>query len=175
MRNLGRCLLGVLAVALRQPDSPQVQNFKRTLTCVRALLVFTIMAQYRSYTNETIQYRENYAYQFHGTKDIFLNFRISKQTQAKADERRKEPRCKRTLVNRSVARSNRPRIREQDRQEDNDQRMDLIHAESHFNFIMMHLISHFHDHICQFGNIPMFSTEYGELTHREQIMDKYQS
>ena len=52
--------------------------------------------------------------------------------------------------------------------------MDLIHAESHFNFIKMHLISHFRDHICQFGNIPMFSTEYGELMHREQIKDGYQ-
>ena len=52
--------------------------------------------------------------------------------------------------------------------------MDLIHAESHFNFIKMHLISHFRDHICQFGNISMFSTEYGQLTHREQIKDGYQ-
>ena len=174
MRNLGRCLLGVLAVALRQPDSTQAQHFKRALTCVGSLLDFTMMAQYRSHTDETIQYMENYANRFHETKDIFLEFRISKQTQAKADELPKELRRERTLVNRSVARSKRPRIREQDRQEENDQRMDLIHAESHFNFIKMHLISHFRDHICQFGNIPMFSTEYGELAHREQIKDGYQ-
>jgi len=38
MRNLGRCLLGVLSVALRQPDSTQVQPFRRALTCVRSLL-----------------------------------------------------------------------------------------------------------------------------------------
>ena len=69
---------------------------------------------------------------------------------------RKELRHERTLVNRWVARSKRPQIREQDRQEENDQHMDLIHAEYHFNFIKMHLISHFCDHICQFGNIPMF-------------------
>ena len=49
--------------------------------------------------------------------------------------------------------------------------MDLIHAESHFNFVKMHLISHFRDHIYQFGNIPMYSTEYGELAHKEQIKD----
>jgi len=46
MRNLGPCLLGVLAVALRQPDSRQGQPFRRALTCVRSLLDFTMMAHY---------------------------------------------------------------------------------------------------------------------------------
>ena len=147
MRNLGRCLVGVLAVALRQPDSTQVQHFKRALTCVWSLLDFTMIAQYWSHTDETIQYMENYVNRFHEKKDIFLKFRISKQTQAKADALRKELRRERTLVNQSVARSKRPRVREQDRQEENDERIDLINAESHFNFQMMHLISHFHDHI----------------------------
>ena len=164
----------VLAVALPQPDSTQVQHFKRPLTCVGSLLDFTMMAQYRSHTDETIQYMENYANRFHETKDIFLEFRISKHRQAKADELPKELRRERTLVNGSVARSKRPRICEQDRQEENDKCMDVIHVESHFNFIKMHLISHFPDHIFQFGNIPMFSTQYAELAHREQIKDVYQ-
>ena len=46
IRNLGRCLLGVLAVTLRQPDSTQVIPFKRALACVRALIDFNMMAQY---------------------------------------------------------------------------------------------------------------------------------
>ena len=77
-------------MALRQPDSTQVQHFKRALTCVGSLLDFSMMAQYRSHTDETIQYMEDYVNCFHETKDIFLEFRISKQTQAKADELRKE-------------------------------------------------------------------------------------
>jgi len=171
MRNLGRCVLGVLAVALRQPDNSQIQPFKRALTCVRSLLDFTMMAQYRSHTAETIQYMEDYAERFHETKDIFLEFRVSKRTQTKADEQRRELRRQRTLVERSNGKSARRRILEQDREEENDQRMDLIHAESNFNFIKMHLISHFRDHIYQFGNIPMYSTEFGELAHKEQIKD----
>ena len=63
-------------MALRQPDSTQVQHFKRALTCVRSLLDFTIMAQYRSHTDDTIQYMENYGNRFHETKDIFLEFSI---------------------------------------------------------------------------------------------------
>ena len=95
MRNLGRCLLGVLTVASRQPDSTQVQHFKRALTCVGSLLDFMMNAQYRSHTDETIQYMENYANRFYKMKDIFLEFRISKQTQAKADELCKELRRER--------------------------------------------------------------------------------
>ena len=46
MRNLGPCILGVLAVALRQPHSSQVIPFKHALRCVRALVEFSMMAQY---------------------------------------------------------------------------------------------------------------------------------
>ena len=72
---------------------------------------------------------EDYANRFHGTKDIFLEFRISKQTKAKADELRKELCRQGTLVNQAVARSRGSRVREQleDRQEENDECMDLIH------------------------------------------------
>ena len=47
--------------------------------------------------------------------------------------------------------------------------MDLIHRELHFNFIKIHLESHFSDHISQFGKIPIYSTEFGELAHKEEI------
>ena len=171
MRNLGRCLLGVLAVSLRQPDSTQVLPFKRALACVRSLLDFSLMAQYRSHTPETLDYMEQYLNRFHDTKDIFLEFRISKRTRAKVDEQRRELRHQRTQVTKSVMKSKRRHAREHDREEENDQRMELIHAESHFNFIKMHLLSHFRGHIYQFGNIQMYSTEFGKLVHKEQIKD----
>jgi len=46
MRNLGRCIVGVLAVALDQPGGAQVIPFKRALASVRALVDFNMMAQY---------------------------------------------------------------------------------------------------------------------------------
>jgi len=171
MRNLGRCLLGVLAVALRQPDSAQVLPFKHALGCIRALVDFHMMAQYRSHTPETLAYMEQYLNQFHKTKEIFLEFRVSKRTRAKVDEQRRELRHQRAQVNQPVSTSERRRVRGDDRAEENDRRMDLIHTESHFNFIKMHLLCHFHDHVRQFGNIPMYSTEFGELAHKDQIKD----
>ena len=171
MRNLGRCLLGVIAVTLRQPDSTQAIPFKRALACVRALIDLNMMAQYRSHTSDTITYMEDYLDQFHLMKDISLEFRVSKRTQTKIDEQRKEIRRQRTQMGQSVAHYKRRRVRDEDREEENDRRMDLIQTESHFNFIKMHLLSHFRDHIRQFGNIPIYSTEYGELAHKVQIKD----
>jgi len=74
MRNLGRCVLGVLAVALRQPGSAQRIPFLRALGSIRAVVDFNIMAQYRSHTAETITYMEDYLDTFHRMKDIFLEF-----------------------------------------------------------------------------------------------------
>ena len=67
MRNLGRCLLGVLAAALAQPDQVQVAPFRRVLVCVRSLLDFSLMAQYRSHTPETLEYMNEYLRKFHAT------------------------------------------------------------------------------------------------------------
>jgi len=101
---------------------------------------------------------EECATQFHETKDIFLEFRISKRTQEKADELRKELRRERAQMRERVRPSQRGQIRDNDREEENDQDMELIHSESNFSFVKMHLISHFRDHIYMFGNIPMYST-----------------
>jgi len=60
-------------------------------------------------------------------------------------------------------------MRDAEREEETERCMDLIFCESHLNFIKMHLLSHIWDHIRQFGNIPMYSTEFGELAHKTQI------
>jgi len=90
MRNLGRCVLGVLAVALRQPGSAQLIPFKHALGCVRALVDFNMMAQYRSHTAETITYMEDYLDTFHKIKDIFLEFQVNQGIGAKINEQRRE-------------------------------------------------------------------------------------
>ena len=125
------CLLGDLAVTLLQPDSTQMIPFKRALECVRALVDLNMMAQYRSLTDETMAYMEDYLGRFHQMKDIFLEFRVSKRTQAKIDEERKELRRQRAQINQRVAPSKRRRVHDEDRKEENDRLMDLIHRESH--------------------------------------------
>jgi len=147
MRNLGRCILGVLAVALRQPGGAQVIPFKRALTCVRELVNFNMMAQYRSHTSDILAYIEDYLDQFQKLKAIFLEFRVTKRTQDKVDKQRKEIRPQRALVIERVAPSLRRRMRDDNRQEENDLCLDLVRGESHFTFIKMHLLSYFCDNI----------------------------
>ena len=132
-----------------------------------------MIAQYQSHTHETINYMQRYRNQFHATKDVFLECWVSKRTLATVDDQRRELRQRRTDVSRTLAGSKRRRVHAQDRDEENDRRMELVHAESHFNFVKMHLLDHFRDHIYQFGNIPMYSTEFGELAHKNQIKDRW--
>jgi len=86
MRNLGWCVLGVLALELRQPGSAQLILFKRTLECVRALGDFNIRVEYGSHTAETITYTEEYLDTFHKMKDICLDFGVTKHIRTEMDE-----------------------------------------------------------------------------------------
>jgi len=171
MRNPEGCILKVLAMALRQPGGAQVISFKHAPGYVRALVDFNMMVQYRSHMSDTIAYMEDYLDQFQKLKDIVLEFRVTKRTQDKVDKQQKEIRHEKALVIEQVAPSLLHRMRDHNRQEENDLCLDLVCGESHFNFIKMHLLSYFYDHICQFGNIPIYSTEIGELAHKTQIQD----
>ena len=52
-------------------------------------------------------------------------------------------------------------------------RADLIQRENHFNFIKMHYPIHFASQMRPFLSILMYSTEMGELAHKEQIKEGY--
>jgi len=109
MRNQERCIQGVLAVALHQPGGAQAIPFKRALKCVSALVDFNMMAEGRSHTRDTIAYMEDYLGQFHRMNDIFLEFRVTKRTQAGVDKQRKEIRRPPALIRERVTTSQRCR------------------------------------------------------------------
>ena len=177
MRNLGRCISAILAPALQNPYCSQYQDLKSALKCVSALVDFTLMAQYRSQTPDTLSYMESYVQTFHRTKDIFLEFRTLKATHAQADHLDWELRelmadqHAKEVHHRTIA--NRRRLADQERVEGSDRRADLIRRENHFKFIKMHYLIHFASHVRRCGSISMYSTEIGELAHKDQIIDGY--
>jgi len=118
------------------------------------------MAEYLSHTSEMIAYMEEYLDRFHRMKDIFLEVRVSKRTRAKVDKQWKQLRHKQAQSNMRVAPSKLHRRLEDHRDEETDLHMHMIHGESHFNCVKMQLLSHFSDHIRQFGNIPKYSTKF---------------
>ena len=69
--------------------------------------------------------------------------------------------------------ANRHGLANQERVERSDRRADLIWRENHFNFIHMHYRTNFASHVLRFGSISMYSTEIGELAHKNQIKEGY--
>ena len=151
MRNLGRCISAVFASALRNPDSPQHQDFNIALKCVGALVGFYLITQYRSHTPDTLAYMERYLQKFHQTKDIFLEFRTSKSTPAEVNRQDRELRI--LMANqiaqeaRHVSAAQRRRQADQNRLQRVNRWADLIQRENHFNFIRMHYLGHFVSHV----------------------------
>jgi len=82
-----------------------------------------------------------------------------------ADQRAKE------VHNRTI--TNHRRQADQEWVERSDRRADLIRRENHFNFIKMHYLTHFASLVQRFGSISIYSTEIGELAHKDQIKDGY--
>jgi len=106
---------------------------------------------------------------FYKMKEVFVDFQETKRRRAKIlDQRRKQPHD-RPKTREHITPLKRRRMRDTGREEEPQGYMDLILCESHFNFLKMHLLSHFCDHIRQFGNIPRYSTEFGELGHKTQF------
>jgi len=177
MRNLPRCIAAVLASALRNLHCSQYQDFKSAFKCVSELVDFTLMAQYRSHTPDTLSYMESYLQTFNQTNVIFLEFHTSKATRAQAncqdrelrelmaDQRAKE------FHHRTVA--NRRRLVDQERVEGSDRRAYFIRRENHFNFIKIHYLTRLAPHRRHFGFISRYSTQFGELAHMDQIKDGY--
>ncbi|KAH8145068.1 uncharacterized protein LAJ45_10191 [Morchella importuna] len=156
MRNLGRVVLGALAAALRNPGVAVRGDFAKALKCVRGLIDFHLMAQYGSHTTSTLNYMESYLEDFHKHKDIFLEFRAYKRTVKDARDRTK---AVKTSGSQSAQRGL-EEIRE-------------IRERSHFNFIKLHVLTHYREHVERFGSIPQYSTDISELAHVRQIKEAY--
>jgi hypothetical protein len=176
MRNLGRCILGVLASSLRRPTPVQQGPFRDALRCVRALVDFSLMAQYQSHTEDTLGYMEQYLKDFHRYKDVFQEFRTSKRTREEADANDEQLRLdlERNLKEAGrVTTSKRRRLLVENRAQRDEEREEIHRSKSHFNFIKLHLLVHYCSHVRNFGNIPMYSTDVGELAHKVQIKEGY--
>jgi len=177
MNNLGRCISAVWASVLQNPNSFQYQVVKSALKCVSAQVDFTLMAQYRSHTPDTLSYMESYLQTFHQTKDMFLEFHTSKATGAQANRQDRELRelmadqRAKEVHHRTVAK--RRRLADQEWVQRSHRGADLIRRANHYNFMKMHYQTHFASHVWRFGSISMYSSEIGELAHKDQIKHGY--
>jgi len=165
MKALGRVIVPVFAATLLNHSASQRIPFTEALLCVKNLLFFRLMAQYQYYTEATIEYMENYLKEFHCHKDVFSRFRASKSTKKVSEamkmqltlDKQEEWESDPAWNNLSAAAKGR-RVDEDKTQIDSVMAQHLVDT-SDFNFVKMHLLNHFSDHIRQLGNLLNVSSE----------------
>jgi len=81
MKALRRVIVPVFVATLLIPLASQQTPFTDALLCVKILVYFHLMPQYRYHTEATIEYKKNYHQDYHCQKDVFSRFRASKSTQ----------------------------------------------------------------------------------------------
>ena len=115
------------------------------------MIDFSLNAQYRSHTPETLEYMETYLQTFHRTKDIFLKFRTTKDIRAQAQRQELELRERIANADRTAgaprSAPNRGQRMDKARIERANQWAQLIQQEKNFNFIKMHYLIHFVQHV----------------------------
>jgi hypothetical protein len=103
---------------------------------------------------------ESYLGDFHKHKDLFLEFRAYKRTLKDVKKRTK------VLSLSSAGSESTQRCLEEIRK---------LRERSHFNFIKLHVLSHYREHVERFGSIPQYSTDISELVYVRQIKEVYGS
>jgi hypothetical protein len=116
------------------------------------------MAQYGSHTTRTLNYMESYLEDFHKYKDIFLEFQAYRRMVKDARNRTKA--------------LNAPGSRSAERGLEDFRG---IQERSHFNFIKLHVLSHYREHVECFGSILQYSTDISELAYIRQIKEAYRA
>ena len=116
------------------------------------------MSQYTNHTDETIQYLEQYLNAFHNHKDIFKEYWKDKSTIRKVREVTTRIRGENSeVLNQhrlsSATAAKRRRIADEQRRDLDGIVADIYDEDVDFNFVKIHLLSHFRDHVQRFGNI----------------------
>lgn len=173
MRNFARCILPILAATLNSPKPDQIGPFREAILCVRSLIYFYLMTQYKSHTDATIGYMRQYLKDFHEHRDIFRQYRAYKVH--KKDNKRfgielrgdqKRQRESEPGWSKLSATARKRRI-ETDKATAEFEIAEHLNNKAHFDFIKMHLLGHMPDHIKLFGCLNGFTADLSEHCHKE--------
>ena len=178
MRNLVKVIQPCFAAALCRPNAAERPIFTKALTCVQSIVDFTLMSQYTSHTDETIEYHEQYLKAYHDHKDVFKEYRRDKSTGRKVREVTARIGGENSqVINQyrlaGATAAKRPCIADEERRNLDGLVADIYDEDIDFNFVQIHLLSHFRDHIRRYGNIQIYSTESGETYHKTIIKEGY--
>ena len=140
MRNLVKVILPCFAASLCRTNAAERPIFAKALTCVQSIVDFTLMSQYTSHTDETIEYLEPYLKVFHDHEDIFKEYRRDKSTARKVREVTARIRGKNSeILNQHLlaeaTAAKRRRIADKQRRNLDGLVADIYHEDVDFNFV----------------------------------------
>jgi len=138
---------------LLNPLASERIPFTEALLCIKNEVYFHLMAQYWYHTEVMIEYMENYLEAFHRHNNVFSQFCTSKSTKKVLEALKKqltldeqEDRESDPASNNLSAATKRHRVDEGKTHIESEIAQHLVN-ESDFNFVKMHLLNHFSDHL----------------------------
>ena len=137
----------------------------QALSCVRNLTDFQLMAEYPSYTKTTIGYMKGYLKGYYDSKATFKKYKATKRD--KHDMTNAVCSLQQDYEKAAPTPGSKTNAAKAKHLEENHKELAAKKNElaSSFNFVKMHLPTHYEDYIRCFGSIPAFSTEAGESAH----------
>ncbi|KAF8431495.1 hypothetical protein BGX38DRAFT_1146612 [Terfezia claveryi] len=119
----------------------------------------------------------DYLEDFHKHKEVFLRFRATKSTKAAVKVASKDLRVEHhcLLVSdelRPATPSKQRKLQQELQLETEELVNETLTSSAHYNFLKMHLISHFVEQIAKYGSLPQYSTEICEASHKP-LRDAY--
>lgn len=165
IKSFVKILVPCLEAALWNAQTPhEKREFKAALRCVASIVDFYLMTQYRSHTQETLDWLDRYLQRFHLAKQIFREFRAGSNVKSSAK------RSVGQMLTTEKREGKRPRTKEQI--EKLELKLQLERAT--FSFPKLHLANHFRETGFQIGSLLQTSTEFGEAPHT-RIKAAYQN
>jgi hypothetical protein len=172
MRSLGRILLPILAASLQAPTAQERPLFHKAIRCVRYLIYFHLMLQYKTHDDETISLMRHYLAGFHTYKDVFNPYRAGKATKREAAAmktaliKEQVAACEADSSYKKLTAAEKRQLTATNNAEVEKEVARFIDMRTKYDFVKIHYLEHFIEHINLFGNVQAFSSELLECTHR---------
>jgi len=177
MKERRRYLLGVVTQSLRGGSPAQRPIFNHANECTRALLEFYMYARYKSHDDATLSYMEDALSRFHTFKYVFLLGRAGEKVKAKDNALRTEIVKKRKV---DVETNAETWMASKKRRKINAWRDYISHEidvskelNADFNFLKIHLMSHWVEQIRWYGALQQYSAERHEQAHKTNLKDSW--
>jgi hypothetical protein len=173
MRALDRFLLPVFSATLLNPTTTEKHTFRKAITCVKAIIYFHLMAQYRSHTEATLKYMEDYLDDFHQNKNVYSQYRAGKVAKRTAENLRTEfgkaLEAKKTSGKdwEKLSKVQKRRLVDEEKTWIKSKVKSFLEEESDFNFIKLHLLAHFSNYVKELGHLSNVSAKLSESLHCE--------